>query len=128
MRNRASKYQERIYALIQGAGNHMTAEEVWEKAKKIDASIGIATVYRQLNRLAAQKKILRIRDQDQGYIYDGNGIPHHHFHCRICGSYRDLPLDYSETLDRQIERMTGAIVESHQTIFEGICQHCKELM
>lgn len=127
MRTRASKHQAKIYEIISGVGKHMSAEEVWEQAKQIDDSIGIATVYRQLNLLAAQNKIQRIRDKDQGYIYDGNGKPHHHFHCKVCGEYTDLSLDYDEALDRVIEQETGASVESHQLIFEGVCQHCKQI-
>lgn len=126
MRVRQSKHQEKIYEIIHGTGIHMTAEEVWEKAKLIDSSIGIATVYRQLNNLAAQNKIQRIRDKDQGYIYDGNGKPHHHFYCTSCGQYSDISLEYDGELDHRIELETGSTVSGHRLVFEGICKHCKQ--
>lgn len=128
MRTRQSKYQNMIYEILQGVGVHMSAEEVFQKAKALDDSIGIATVYRQLNALAEKKWIQRIRDKEQGYIYDGNGKPHHHFHCVVCGSYSDISLEYDTQLNQKIEEETGAIVESHQLIFEGICKHCKTKM
>lgn len=125
MRVRQSKHQDKILEIIQGIGVHMTAEEVWAKAKEVDDSIGIATIYRQLNNLAAQNKIQRIRDKDQGYIYDGNGNPHHHFHCISCGEYNDISLAYDSKLDKQIEQETGASEVEHRMVFEGICKHCK---
>ncbi len=126
MRNRTSKYQEQIYDVIQGIGVHMTAEEVHQKMSAVDSSIGIATVYRQLNSLAEQGRILRIRDKDQGYVYDGNGIPHHHFHCTSCGKYLDVKLAYDTSLDEQIINELGATSIKHSILFEGICEHCKE--
>jgi len=128
MRIRHSKYQEMIYEIIHGLGVHMTAEEVFQKAKVMDDSIGIATVYRQLNALAEQNLIQRIRDKDQGYIYDGNGKPHHHFRCEVCGGYTDIRMDYDSELNRMIEEETGAVVSGHQLIFEGVCKHCKTKM
>lgn len=106
----------------------MTADEVFKKAKELDDSIGIATVYRQLNTLAEQNRIQRIRDKDQGYIYDGNRKPHHHFHCNVCGGYTDIRMDYDSELNRMIEEETGAVVSGHQLIFEGVCKHCKTKM
>ena len=94
----------------------------------MDDSIGIATVYRQLNNLADQKRIQRIRDKDQGYIYDGNGLPHHHFHCLVCGGYTDIQMNYDIELNEKIEEETGAVVSHHQLVFEGICKHCKSKM
>lgn len=128
MRIRQSKYQEMIYEILNGVGVHMSAEEVYQKAKAMDDSIGIATVYRQLNALAEKKLIQRIRDKEQGYIYDGNGKPHHHFHCLVCGTYQDIALKYDDLLNKEIENETGALVQSHQLIFEGICKHCKTKM
>lgn len=128
MRIRQSKYQEMIYEIISGVGSHMTADEVFKKAKELDDSIGIATVYRQLNTLAEQNRIQRIRDKDQGYIYDGNRKPHHHFHCNVCGGYTDIRMDYDSELNRMIEEETGAVVSGHQLIFEGVCKHCKTKM
>lgn len=125
MRIRQSKYETLIYSIIAGAGNHMTAEEVYDRAKAQGAPIGIATVYRQLNLLAEKGKIQRIRDKDQGYIYDGNEKPHHHFYCCICGKYTDLSLDYDTAWNDKIAEETGAVIHSHRIVFEGICKHCK---
>lgn len=128
MRIRQSKYQDMIYGILQGVNVHMSAEEVFQKAKAMDDSIGIATVYRQLNALAEKKLIQRIRDKEQGYIYDGNGTPHHHFHCLVCGTYSDIDMKYDTQLNQMVEEETGALVQSHQLIFEGICKHCKTKM
>ncbi len=126
MRNRTSKHQEKIYQAIQGVGVHMSAEEVYQKVKEVDSTIGIATVYRQLNKLVEQNRILRIRDKDQGYVYDGNSKPHYHFHCRICDTYSDVWMTLTDEMIKHVEEELDAEIESHRIIFEGVCKHCKK--
>ena len=126
MRNRKSKYQEKILEAIRGKGIHMSAEEVYRQVCQNEPSVGIATVYRQLNSLWIQKRIGRIRDKDQGYIYDGNSIPHHHLHCVVCEQYMDITLPYDKKLDLEVQQEEEAEITEHSIIFEGICKHCKE--
>ncbi len=126
MRVRKSKHQDKIYEVIRGVGIHMSAEEVWHEVKKIDETVGIATVYRQLNNLVEQHKIARISNRDQGYTYDGNPEEHHHFYCTQCGSYYDISMKLDHKIHELIEDEIGATVTAHSMIFEGICRHCSQ--
>ncbi len=125
MRIRKSKHQEKIYDAICGVGIHMSAEEIFNKVKETDESIGIATVYRQLNNLVSQNRILRIRDKDQGYIYDGNVTPHHHFYCHVCNNYTDVWMDVDENSIEQLKEGLEAEIHGYHLVFEGVCKHCK---
>ena len=55
-----SKQRELILAIVKNTKVHPTAEWVYQEAKKEMPSIGIATVYRNLNALAERGEFKRI--------------------------------------------------------------------
>ena len=52
MIRRNSRQRQLILDVMRGEGIHMSAEQVYQKVKEADPSIGIATVYRNLNPLS----------------------------------------------------------------------------
>lgn len=70
---------QQTYDLIASSDGHMTAEDILIELRKLDAKIGIATIYRNLNTLFSAGQINRVRHPELGYIYDKNKSEHHHF-------------------------------------------------
>lgn len=112
-----------ILKAISGKGCHHTADEVLALVQQSDPGIGLATVYRNLNRFVEEGKIQKISGEGWSY-YDGNPIPHDHLHCQVCGRIFDLPQTYDEQADRRAEKLSGAGIRSHSTTYEGTCIHC----
>ena len=121
---RFSTQREIISQIILGEGKHMTAEEIAMKAKKVNPIIGIATVYRNLNTLVEEGKIKKVRDNNQGFVYDSNNQPHYHFECTECGAMYDLPNKYNEKLDDVVRHELKLDVANHKTTFYGTCKKC----
>lgn len=115
-----TKHGKRIYDLIQESDGHMTAEEILIILKEHDISIGIATVYRNLNSLFNLGMINRVRHPELGYIYDRNIHDHYHFYCTKTKKIYDVDIEYQEQLDKLVEKTFGGKVYSHSIIFEGI--------
>lgn len=115
-----TKHGEHIYNLIQESSGHMTAEEILLILKNQNISIGIATVYRNLNSLFNSGMINRVRHPELGYIYDRNKEDHYHFYCTKTKQIYDLDIDYLDELDSLVEKKYGAKVDKHSIIFEGI--------
>ena len=47
--------------------------------------------------------------------------------CRISrGTVYDVPLIYHSDLDKQAAKKTGYTIERHRTVFEGLCQDCRQ--
>ncbi len=120
---RNTKQREDILAVISGVNKHMTAEEVHLELHRQNKSVGIATVYRNLNRLAQEREITKVMDQDTCY-YDGNSHPHYHVRCTQCGRLQDVPMDYQEELDKKIQQKMKIRVIGHQLTFDCICDDC----
>lgn len=123
MERRNTHQKELILRALNGKGVHRTAEEILQEVRKTEPGIGLATVYRNLNLFTEQKLIQKIEGPGWS-CYDGNPVPHDHFHCVRCGLIEDYPSDYSEKMDQTAEEITGGRVLYHSTTYEGICSHC----
>ena len=89
-------------------------------------SIGIATVYRNLNLLTEMGEIQKFQDRSAGFMYDGNPKKHHHFYCRYCKRYFDVSFSVEEQMIRQVEDQMGVSVEDLNISLEGCCNECKD--
>ncbi len=127
MIRRNSRQRQLILDVMQGRGVHMNAEQVYVRVREQDPSIGIATVYRNLNLLAEMGEIRKFQDRSgSGYMYDGNVSRHHHFYCRYCGRYFDVSFQTEEQLIVQLQKEMGVEVEDLDISLEGCCKQCKD--
>ena len=119
-----TKQRQRILEAIQASDGHMTADQIHTVLKDQGDSVGIATIYRNLNVLFAEKLINRIHHPDLGFIYDKNLHDHYHFHCRECGTVTDVDIPVRDDLNAHVEKELGCLVIDHEMSFEGICKDC----
>ena len=80
MRN--TKQRDLILNIINNSYNHLTAEEVYEIARKEISNISLGTVYRNLIVLTNLRKIRKIKTFDAKDHYD-RMHKHNHFICGI---------------------------------------------
>ena len=126
MIRRNSRQRQLILDVMRGEGIHMNADQVYQKVKQADPSIGIATVYRNLNLLTEMGEIQKFQDRSAGFMYDGNPKKHHHFYCRYCKRYFDVSFSVEEQMIRQVEDQMGVSVEDLNISLEGCCNQCKD--
>lgn len=119
-----TKQRKEILDLIQASDGHMTADQIHSKLKEHNVSIGIATVYRNLNVLYEEHLVNRVRHPELGYIYDKNVHDHYHFRCVRCNRIEDVDLEYQDKLHKIVENELGCKVERHDINFEGVCREC----
>ncbi|MFV0479590.1 MAG: Fur family transcriptional regulator [Anaerorhabdus sp.] len=123
MITRNTKQREEILSVICGANIHMTAEEVHQELHRQNKPVGIATVYRNLNRLAEENAIVKVQNAE-GCYYDGNSIPHYHMRCTSCGRLQDVPMDYQEELNKIVQEKMKVQIFGHQLTFDCLCDDC----
>lgn len=119
-----TKQRQEILDLIQDSSGHMTADQIHSKLKEQNVTIGIATVYRNLNVLYDEKLINRVRHPELGYIYDKNVHDHYHFRCVRCNKIQDVSIEYQDQLHKIVEEELNCQVNTHDINFEGICREC----
>ena len=129
LNNMSERRNTRQKAIIEHAvsemGIHRTAEEVYTIVHENDAAVGLATVYRHLNRMYIDGKVQRLSVSGT-YYYDANSEPHDHFHCMVCGKLMDIPAEYDQSMDRDTAEMIGAVMVTHTVMYEGICSNCQK--
>jgi Fe2+ or Zn2+ uptake regulation protein len=86
--------------------------------------VSLATVYRNLRRLAAEG-LLRERADARGLRFDGNTAPHDHFTCIACARVYDVPPLASGTLRTRVVVSSGFEILDHRVEFYGRCAACR---
>ena len=67
-----------ILKILDSAEDHPSVEDVYERAKAIDPSISMATVYRTLNMLDELELVVRHEFKENFARYELNTDHHHH--------------------------------------------------
>ncbi len=108
-----------------GLGNHLTAQEIWLRARAFQPRMGFATVHRGLIRLAELGEVLKIDvPGEAGAVYEQMASPHAHFRCAACGRIRDLAFALSAETLRALGERHGVAIEHEAVTFTGRCSSC----
>lgn len=107
---------------------HVSAEELYQKARETQPHVGFATVYRTLKHLT-QCGLARELDFGDGRIqYEPEFNRQHHDHmiCTKCGTYIEFLNPQIEELQEQVSRQHGFKITSHRMQIYGLCQKCQK--
>ena len=105
----------------------LSPEEIWRVLKVRFETIGLPTVYRNLEELAGGGVISTvIHPTRQLYYYfcTGNTGHHHHFICTSCRRVEDIPKCTVAAMEGEIVTRTGGKITSHIVQFNGLCRDC----
>ncbi len=97
-----------------------SAETLHKEVSRQHKKIGIATVYRFLNSLAAERKV-HVYSCNRQTLYSSSNTSHCHFTCENCKAVRHIPL---KKLDFLQEEIKGNICH-FQIDVTGVCGKCK---
>ena len=114
-----------ILEVIRGTNTHPTADWIYKQAKERNINISRSTVYRNLNLLLQEGKIIRLDTGNEVSRYDGNVNRHTHLSCTNCGKLIDL-MDVNIDIDEnRISKNSGYIISSAHLILYGVCPNCQ---
>ena len=119
-----SRQKELVFRILQESEGHLTASEVFERAKKTFPNISLGTVYRDLSELYAEFRIGRFIPSDGKAVFDITPTCHFHLRCSHCGKISDLT--DNGIMDRLIDSVPGTIKTVNLSI-DYICKDCIDL-
>lgn len=119
-----SRQREAVLNYLRSTTSHPTAEMIYMVIREEFPRVSLGTIYRNLNLLAEQGEILRLRCGDGVEHYDAVTEPHNHFICRECGSVMDLQMASIDSIDRAAEQNFSGKIEGHEVYFYGSCNNC----
>lgn len=120
-----SKQRELILSTLRANAVHPTAEFIHGVLKKKNPNISLATVYRNLNQLAALGTIKKIEGLEQSVHYDHNTHEHYHFICDKCKKVFDIGAEVAPDIELKILAQTGFKILGHEITFHGLCAECR---
>ena len=118
-----SKQRELIYEQLKSNPIHPTAEEVYLQLKPHHPNISLATVYRNLNKLAESSIIKKIQGLDASDRFDHKTHEHYHFICEKCRRVYDVNLELLSYINDKVKDHN---IKSFDLLLKGICNNCKE--
>lgn len=103
---------------------HPSAEEIYLYVKKQSPKIGMATIYRNLNRLVEAKYIAELNVEKQGVRYDYLTHEHFHFICVECGAIENFTLPTLDAIHEEVANHIEGQLISKDITFRGVCKNC----
>ena len=119
---RFSHQRELIVNILKNRKDHPTADMVYISAKKIEPSISLGTVYRNLKLLSSEGVIDTLETVDKKIHYDGDTSNHSHFICESCG--RIVDIFASHIVPKELSDI-GLNVRNSKCVYYGNCTDCK---
>jgi len=126
----STKPRALILAYLKENTAHVTATDIVNHLKEQNIKIGVATVYRTLDKFVSDG-ILRkmVVDERSGACYQyisKECSAHFHLKCLGCGDLIHLSCDFLSKMENHILNEHGFTVSSGKTVIYGLCKECSK--
>ena len=113
------------------ARRHLDADEILQRAQKLDSRVTRVTVYRTLDLLKRhglidELDLLHLRG-DRHFFESHGPRDHIHVACIRCGKVREFESELYEQLKSQISRDCGTEITVTRTEVGGLCADCRKV-
>ncbi len=120
-----SRQRELVRRVVYQNLTHPTADDIYSLVRMEDPNISLGTVYRNLNLLVEQGKILKIQIPHGSDRFDGRLDPHHHLVCEKCGQVFDIGFPNAKKLEALIMEQPDFAVTGYHLLLYGVCHKCE---
>ncbi len=124
---RATRQRAAISALLEKLDDFRSAQELHDELRRRGEGIGLTTVYRTLQSMAANGLVDTLRTDTGESVYRRcSDDRHHHLVCRACGSTVEVQGGDVESWAAEVARQHGFSDVSHTIEIFGICGTCAD--
>ncbi|GFM16391.1 MULTISPECIES: Fur family transcriptional regulator [Mycobacteriaceae] len=125
---RATRQRAAISALLENLDDFRSAQELHDELRKRGEGIGLTTVYRTLQQMAATGTVDTLRTDTGESVYRlCSDHHHHHLVCRACGSTVEIQGSQVEKWAAEVARKHGFTEVTHTVEIFGLCSRCGAL-
>jgi Fe2+ or Zn2+ uptake regulation protein/Fe2+ transport system protein FeoA len=123
---RLTPRRQLVLEILQESHEHLDAEMVYERARRKDPNISLATVYRTL----ALFKLLGVVEEHQfgeshGHFETVQSDPHYHFTCVECGQVSEFSAPEVDVLAQRLCQEAGHTLKQVKLELNGVCSACQ---
>jgi Fur family peroxide stress response transcriptional regulator len=120
-----TKQRRAVLQVIRESDEHLTANEVFDQARRLLPGISFATVYNSLRFLKNEELIGEIRFGADCTRYDRKLQRHDHAICTECGKLVDFELSIPEGLIKEAAKRSKFETRSLEITLRGLCPECR---
>lgn len=127
-----TRQQEELLRYLRATpGQHHTAAQIREHFVGQQHSVGLATIYRQLERFVAEgtvRKYMLETGDSACYEYvgeDADCATHFHCKCERCGRLIHMDCHELQEVQAHLLEHHGFLWNSGKTVFYGVCEACR---
>src|SRR4029453_7426275 len=115
-----------IVEVFLASAGHLSAQELYDVARRKNPRIGFATVYRTL-KLLEECGLARTMDYGDGTLrYEPNRFQHHHIICTSCNRTIEFLSPELEALIRKVQQLHQFVPQLHAVRILSVCQDCTQ--
>lgn len=101
----------------EGAGKHLSAEDIYRRLLEAEEDIGLATVYRVLTQFEAAGLVVKHNFEGGQAVYElDRGKHHDHMVCLDTGKVIEFVSEEIERLQKEIADRHGYVIEDHSLV------------
>jgi Fur family ferric uptake transcriptional regulator len=128
MQLRMTNQREIILAELKKSGSHLSADELYERVRRIIPRLSLATVYRNLEILSNLHLIAKLEVGGRQKRFDHDISDHDHIYCIVCHRVDNIELNREQVSTVAAEGRQGYTVTGYRLEFAGICPECQKKM
>ena len=122
---RPTRQRRAVAEALASFADFRSAQEIHDLLRQRDERVGLATVYRTLQRLADAGEVDMLRSEDGEAVYRRcSESHHHHLVCRHCGATVEVEGPAVERWTRSMAAEHGYADVSHTLEIFGSCPDC----
>ena len=113
--------------VIERAGAHLDADDIYRLARQRDPRISLSTAYRTLSMLKRHQLVDQPHLSEEHHHYEAKSArQHYHLLCTNCGDVQEFSGEPIMHLQETLMREHGFTVSTLQLDIAGVCRRCRE--
>lgn len=123
---RPTRQRTALAATLARTEEFVSAQDLHARLRESDAQVGLATVYRNLQAMAADGELDVIRTPEGEALYRACAADDHHHHlvCRVCGRAVEVTGPAVESWAAKVTAEHGFTDVQHTVEIVGTCADC----
>ena len=113
-----------VLQAVRESKGHLTAADIWERARTIEPKISFATVYNAVHYLCHSGLLIEIPFGDGASLYDARTEQHDHAKCTRCGEMVDYDCGVATDVIKQVALEKGFLANEVHITVVGLCALC----
>lgn len=127
IKQRNTRTKEAVTQIFQSFAAPISLNDLYQFIKVSLPKTAFSTIFRIVQRLEDEGKVVRIDWGERGSRYEWAELPHHHhLVCLSCGDVKDINDDQLQYNEDQVAKITGYQIKRHSIELVGLCPSCQK--